>query len=346
MTRWLWLALALSPMALAVDPYRLVLVSDAESMTKAQEFARYLRERAPFNRIPADQFEISFTTLTPDQMDCGNNTPAAPRLVTCDEDAINREKRRVGGHAAAVFTSRGSGGSGGQIAVASRDYPTSTMLHELLHVFGFADEYHYEGFEVEHYCTPPREGPNVAIITPRPPYPTKEDALGRHSRNIPWVGEIAAATPVTESQQLGTPSSYSQDIGLFEGSHCTNARGTRKIYRPYLNSIMKSLNAGVIQPLYERRILEAMEGARGAPFNLSPTARTTVVVPTSAQEAVLGPVVNEQADSGAAEEPLCPPLLPSESQTFNPQGLRDEIQHIYHHILYPRNPHEGQSNGQ
>ncbi len=324
MKLWSMLIALTTTWAYAAEPYRLVLVSDPQSLPRAQEFAQYMRSQNPFNRIPAHEFEIKIVSVDAAQLACGFHDTQAPRLLTCNTDAANRIKRDNNAHAAAIFTAAGRGGSGGQIPVAASDYPLSTMLHELLHMYGLEDEYAYTGTEITKYCDNPPQGDNVAMITPDPPYADKADALQKHGSRIPWASQIAPATPITEGQNLGTPLSYTQEIGLFEGGHCSLAPGQRKFYRPYLNSIMRTLTDN-IQPFYQQRIISAMEAARQAPFSS---------------------LANSQVNDTTGVDPLCPPLLPASDTAVDAQGLRDEIQHIYHHILYPKNPHPGHNHGQ
>jgi len=343
-----YLLLTLLPLtALAQDPYRLVLVTDPESRTRAEDYKNYMLARAPFNQL-GNQLEIVITEMSDADMSCSNDMPSSPRIISCSTSKLNQRKQQLDGHHVAAFTDNATGGAGGQTAIASKDYPLNTMMHEMMHMYGLADEYCYENSEVEVYCNPPRRGPNVAMIQPNPPYADKGVALSKHGEKIGWSSEIHAPTPLTQGTTvLGTPDgNYGESAGLFEGGHCSNKAGlAEKVYRPYANSIMKSLSVDTIQPFYQARILEAMESARGRRFETVRPVQTTVAWPQMLSE----PEPSEVEVDGTpvqTEEIICPPTLgPVSGDGTNAATLKEEIDHIYQHILYPKTKHE-RPNGQ
>lgn len=324
----------------AQDPYRLVIVSDPESRARAEEYKNYLLARPPFNQL-GDQLEITITEMSDADLSCANDMPASPRIIRCNTSKLNQRKRELDGHHVVAFTNNGSGGAGGQQAIASIDYPLNTMMHEMMHMYGLADEYCYQNDEVGVYCNPPRRAPNVAMIIPNPPYANKGEALSKHSDKIAWTGEIHAPTPITQGRTgLGTPSgNYGESAGLYEGGHCSNkASMSEKVYRPYENSIMKTLSVDTIQPFYQARILEAMESARGSRFVRQAERTTTVAWPQ---------MLSPEAESQVEPEIICPPTLgPTTGDATNTATLKEEIDHIYQHILYPKKKHVRPENGQ
>ncbi len=322
--------------AFAQDPYRLVVVADPESRARAEEYKTYLLSKPPFSQLGA-QLDIVITEMSDSDLSCANDMPASPRIISCDRSKLNQRKRQLDGHHVVAFTNNGSGGAGGREAIASIDYPLNTMLHEMLHMYGLADEYCYEGTEVGVYCNPTRLGPNVALIVPNPPYADKGDAMAKHSNRIGWASEIQAPVPVTQgTSTLGSPSGdYGDSAGLFEGGNCSNNTALAEtIYRPYENSIMKTLSVQTIQPFYQARILEAMEAARGSRFETRPVITQRPL--TIATDGVI-----------TTEEVICPPILgPVSGDGANTESLKEEIDHIYQHILYPKKKHTSPTNGQ
>jgi hypothetical protein len=338
--RALLLAL-LSWSAFAQDPYRLVMVADPESRARAEEYKNYMLSKAPFNQL-GGQLEIVITEMSDRDLSCANDMPTSPRIIRCDTSKLNQRKRELGGHHVVAFTNNATGGAGGQQAIASVDYPLNTMLHEMLHMYGLADEYCYTGTEVEEYCNPPRSAPNVAMIVPAPPYANKGEAFAKHGDKIPWSSEIYAPTPITQGTDvLGTPAGqYGESAGLYEGGHCTNkAALTEKIYRPYQNSIMKSLSVDSLQPFYQARILEAMEAARGRRFEARPARTTNVLWPQMLSE--------PEATEIQPEEIICPPLLdPETADATNRNSLKDDMESIFKNFIYPKKKNVRQNNGQ
>jgi hypothetical protein len=272
------------------NPFKIVLVADPQAKARAQEFKTYILAKEPFKSL-ASEIEISISEMSVADLSCGNTIPTSPRIITCDRNKIARRLSEVGAHNALVFTSKGSGGAGGSIPVASTDYPLSTMLHEFLHTAGLQDEYHYSESEQTHYCNPPLKGANVALIKPNPAFANKQVALNKHGSEIPWNSYILQATPISTTQALGSPgtTTYQNSAGLYEGGHCSKkANLTEKIYRPYVNSIMKSLSDRPIDKLYSDRLVSYMEGRRGQKFQLA-TGTTLTPPPPPPCESIQKP---------------------------------------------------------
>ncbi|MBY0516689.1 MAG: M64 family metallopeptidase [Bacteriovoracaceae bacterium] len=295
------LPLLFSTLAYAV-PYKMVIITDPETKARAEEFKEYIKSKSPFNKL-GDQFAVEISEMSADEMACSNDQPDAPRIISCNTSKLWNRKSQLGGHIAAAFTSKGTGGAGGSIAVASKDYPLSTMLHEMLHTYGLDDEYTYSESERKVYCKPPKLGLNTAIIKTSPPYADKKEALDKHAERIPWSGKILEETPITHGSGLGTTEDdkLKDTIALFEGGNCTGTADFDKtIYRPYLNSIMKTLSNDTIYPLYEERMISQMESARGEKFTfntVTPTQESaTVDCEPGKQEKVI-PQTNKDLES-------------------------------------------------
>ncbi len=322
--------------ARAQEKFKLLLVADQASAARAQEYKDYMLRTPPFDSV-ADQLDVKIQVLSDDELKCGPGRRIV-RLLECDTQRVAREKAGQGAHMAAVFTSKGSGGSGGQIPIASKDYPLGTMLHEMLHAFGLDDEYSYDPEEVDTYCSPPSSGPNIAVLAPLGSYVSKAHAMSTHGKDIEWSGDIEAPTPVTHEQQLGTPplQQHREKAGLYEGGNCsmaTRALGARRVYRPYFASIMKHVSTGSagVYPLYQRRILQGMAGLLGRPL-----------VP----RAVVRPQVPPQEDIKQQQESKADCLESSIRVPQTPVELSYDIDHIFQHFLNPHDPHPGHTHGQ
>jgi len=340
--KYLLLALV-SFTALAQDPYRLVMVADPESRTRAEEYKAYLLSKPPFNQL-GNQLDIVITEMSDSDLSCSNDMPSSPRIISCDTSKLNKRKRDLDGHHVVAFTNNATGGAGGQQAIASVDYPLNTMMHEMMHMYGLADEYCYKDSEVDVYCNPPRRAPNVAMIAPNPPFANKGEAFEKHGDKIAWSGEIHAPTPITQGTEvLGTPSgNYGESAGLYEGGHCTNKTSmTEKVYRPYENSIMKTLSVNTIQPFYQARILEAMEAARGRRFEVRPVRNVNVAWPQMLSEP------EPETIDVQTEEVICPPLLgPTTGETSNADSLKVDMDYIFKKFFNPKKKNVRPENGQ
>jgi hypothetical protein len=206
-------------------------------------------------------------------MDCGNKTPNSPRIISCDNTLLYKKQAEAEAHLSIAFTSNGSGGAGGGIPVASMDYPIQTMFHEMLHTYGFDDEYSYKTngeAEFNYYCSNVRNGVNMAYFKDVPPYADDKAAREKHNSQIPWYGKIPASQLITNIADLGTVTTYQpmgkQTAGLYRGGACDSDKIPG--WRPYLNSIMRGYSDTTIYPLYEEVITKQIEAKLGRKLNL------------------------------------------------------------------------------
>lgn len=274
------LATALSPVWSADDQYKIVVVTDPAAKTKAQEFSNYLRTKPPFSKM-GEKLVIEIAEISADSMNCSNSMPNSPRIIRCDTEVIAREQAKRDGNLALAFTSRGSGGAGGGIPIASMDYPIQTMFHEMLHTFGLADEYDYSAEEQTVYCKNPKSRANIAYFKDNPPYSDDPTARVFHGRDIPWMGGIPAGKLITTGPQLGSPLASplrpgSQEMGLYRGGSCNSA--ALPGWRPYESSIMKGYRDDTIYPIYEEIIVRNLESSMGGSLNLPPPETTCLKV--------------------------------------------------------------------
>lgn len=259
------------------EPYKILIVSDPEAQSKATDFKNYLLTKPPFSKMKSRDLEIKIVSASPNELNCGNTYPGAPRVILCDEANLNRMKAREEANLAMVFTSTASGGSGGAIPIASKDYPIQTMFHEMLHTYGCDDEYEYSASEAEIYCQNPRSETNGAYFQDRPPYDSDSAARTMHRRDVPWMNSISLTTHITQGSQLGSVIRYrppgEQILGVYRGGACQ-----KKIpsWRPYPNSIMNGYTDDTVYPLYEEIIVKSIESKIGRRLDLrAPAALKT-----------------------------------------------------------------------
>ncbi len=260
-------------------------MADENSTQSAEAYRNYILEQRPFNRLRPEDLVVEIQTAPAAEMGCSNPGTTNNRLIECDKSYLRGLKRGARASIAVAFTSTATGGSGGEIPIATsnfENYPISTMFHEMLHAYGFADEYQYKTEqERSAFCSPPRRLPNIAYFNDEPPYATDSDARSRHSGQIPWFGNIGADVLITHGTDLGTTAvphteSGTQTAGLYAGGPCSL---WMKSWRPYQGSIMREYRDDTIYPLYEKIILGKIANAIGRTPVLRDPAAEIVVTP-------------------------------------------------------------------
>lgn len=259
-------------------PYKIIIVTDPVAAPRAEEFKKYLVTKPPFSRM-GELLQIEIVPMEAETMSCVNDMPNAPRIITCNRDSIFKIQSNHNAHLSLAFTSNGSGGAGGDIPIASMDYPIQTMFHEMLHTFGLADEYDYSESEQTVYCNNPVPSPNIVYFKDTPPYENDSLARSKHSNKVHWMGQIPTLQLVTSGTNLGSASLEEinvglQPLGLFRGGSCNNS--TLPGWRPYQSSIMKGYDDDTIYPIYEEAVLRNIETALGRRTPLPPAQANCV----------------------------------------------------------------------
>lgn len=256
-------------------PYKIVVITDEESKERAEEFKNYLLQKPPFSKM-AEKLDIKIVSLKKEEMDCKNSNPDSPRIISCDYQKLQDVQSKEVANLAVAFTASGSGGSGGNIPIASKDYPIQTMFHEMLHAYGLDDEYDYSANEKTVYCSSPRNSANLVYFKDKPPYSDDAAARKTHKNDVPWMSGISQTKMITEGLNLGSENKFEkngeQTMGLYRGGACSSA--DLPGWRPYLNSIMKGYLDDTIYPFYEEVIVRNIESSLGRKLNLPPPTVT------------------------------------------------------------------------
>ena len=284
-TGWTKLSIVGKTEVKKTKPYKIIIVTDPTAFPRAEEFKKYLITKPPFSRM-GEKLQIELVSMDTEKMNCKNDMPDAPRIITCNRDLIYRTQSQHNAHLSLAFTSSGSGGAGGDIPVASMDYPIQTMFHEMLHTFGLDDEYDYSESEQTVYCNNPVSSPNVVYFKDTPPYETDSFARSKHSDKVHWMGQIPPVQLITSGTNLGSASLEKinaglQPLGLFRGGSCNNS--TLPGWRPYQSSIMKGYDDDTIYPIYEAAVLRNIESAVGRKTSLPPAESRCVHTQPSIQ---------------------------------------------------------------
>jgi|GEM_PF-5835561 len=254
-------------------PYRMRLVADAGAMNRAAEFTDLFLGHEAFAGIK-DGLLLERVEGDLGRMNCRNDVPESPRIIRCDAEYI-LSLGTGPAHVTAVFTSRGVGGAGGAMPIASINYPAITMLHELLHTWTLNDEYQYSQSEADFYCSEPSilKGPNNTSLQARDSYESEEEAVRLHGGDIPWLAD--ALLPITApgfagARKLGTQLSLGdrEKPGLFSGANCSRKTPSFRPYGP--DTIMRTLSADWIPAIHRKAVLAEIAKAAGWPRAFSP----------------------------------------------------------------------------
>ncbi|MEI7527722.1 MAG: hypothetical protein WCK76_02155, partial [Elusimicrobiota bacterium] len=183
--------------------YHIRFVADAAAIARAREFTELLLTHEAFASV-RDRFRVEYVVGDAARMNCRNDVMQSQRIIRCDMDYV-LSLGASPAHLTAVFTSRGVGGAGGAVPIASRDYPLPTILHEMLHTWGLQDEYIYSQSEADYYCGNSKilKAPNTSAFAIRGTYGSDAEAGDRHRDDIPWFDYIRAPITTPEEHTSG-----------------------------------------------------------------------------------------------------------------------------------------------
>lgn len=238
----LLLALA-APGALAQGqrPYAIKVFTEPGAEAAAQTFIKELSELEPFRQlIRARALSVSSEPELATELNCRGGNFGIERLAQCQTASIVRRCGQA--DLCPIFTNVPWIGAGGKpYPIASSSFPWTTMLHELVHTFGFSDEYAYTPSETRTYCRSSTRNPNEISLSVRNVFRTEALALEACQRHVPWCREaIAAGTQVVQrgadgSFRVGSPPPQacpSTQLGVYPGAGCQR-KHPEFTFRPY-----------------------------------------------------------------------------------------------------------------
>lgn len=204
-------------------------------------------------------------------MQAQQQVEAAQRLVACDagQALVDISGQENADRTIFVKDSNqwaGAGGSSITITITTL-LPPGGAIHELLHSFGFGDEYEYASpCEADTYCPYAEAGEwaNLAVLEDRSPYSSDADARQKHSSKIPWYSKIKKGTLITTGKNLGTPQK--NQIGLHSIKVCDMAEKKITSWRPGSQpTIMEELQAVYIPQSYWPKIAQSLNTTLDSP---------------------------------------------------------------------------------
>lgn len=187
---------------------------------------------------------------------------AAQRLVVCDAGQALMDISGKENADRTIFVKESDtwAGAGGSSITITTAVPPSGAIHELLHSFGFGDEYEYASpCEADTYCPYVATGywGNIAVLEDFSPYKSDASARQIHSSKIPWYSSIKPRTLITTGTSLGTPKK--NEIGLHRIQVCDKAESKVTSWKPgSQTTVMETLNTGYIPTFYYAKIAESL----------------------------------------------------------------------------------------
>lgn len=212
--------------------------SGAENRTR--EFLSELRSVEPFKQLLEQKALIIESPVLVSGLNCRGGNFGIPRLAQCDLDSI---KESCGGaDLCPVYTGVPDIGAGAErFPIVSSSFPWTTMLHEVVHTFGFTDEYAYTKKESGIYCPGVKNWQNGHSRNSEDEFSTKDQAEKFCKKNISWCQlAIDSGTQVVTKTRNGkfrigspTPSSCPDvTLGVYPGGSC-QAKNPNGTWRPY-----------------------------------------------------------------------------------------------------------------
>lgn len=219
--------------------------SEPGSESAAQDFIENLKKQQPFKQlIEKDIIQLTDKPLSAEGITCRGGAYGIPRLAQCD---LNSIKAKCGNsNLCPVYTKVPFIGAGGpKFPIVSSSFPWTTMLHEIVHTFGFTDEYAYTHSEVENYCSSSSSWPNghahVTANNEVELFESEQKAIDSCKKKIPWCKQAIeeGATIVQKlpngNFKIGSPlpeKCPSTQLGVYPGGSC-QALSPKGTFRPY-----------------------------------------------------------------------------------------------------------------
>lgn len=268
---------------------KILIVTDEAVKAKARDVKDTIKATPPFSKMR--DLEIVVHSILKENLNCSyplaslgeDKTKAAPntkaethsnslskerrdefRLIVCKEtpeiiDLIGKENAD---RTILIKESPEWAGSGGSLVTMTTGMDSAVGIHELMHTFGFADEYAFVStVEADAYCPYLQKNgaPNLAVFKDESPYASDAEARQKHEGHIPWYSKIKAETFITTGVNLGTPQK--NVIGLFQVGTCDRATEKVKSWRPgHLPNVMDNVSSKTIHipEVYWQQIAESL----------------------------------------------------------------------------------------
>ena len=261
--------------------YTVALVIDEESRSRTASIIEEIEKIPPFDSlIKSGQIEFKAVGAEASKLGCKQGK-VIKRLIECNDDYAVRLAQKVNADRVVVISDTATGGAAGSVANIGTagwgaklknwtgiDPFSSVVIHELLHTWGFTDEYTYPKNDAKIYCDKDgvagrKSSPNVVVLKDRAPYSSDASAKSIHGPEIPWFGGIKPSTKITTGSNLGTPkegSFFSKEVvvGLFPAGVCDNSEPPIPTWKPTDQISIMETTVGEIPEAYHAHIYRAV----------------------------------------------------------------------------------------
>lgn len=225
-------------------PYKVKVFAEAGAEERALEYIQSMRSLEPFKQLVEKNALVIETTPAPvSGINCRGGANNIARLAQCNLENV---KSACDADLCPVYTSVPNIGAGGaKYPIVSSSFPWTTMLHEVVHTFGFTDEYAYTKSETGTYCPNTVNWKNGhSHVTKKDEIETfrkKEEAEEFCIKNIPWCQKaietgIAVVQKTPDGKfKVGSPTPPSCPnviLGVYSGGSC-QAKSANGTFRPY-----------------------------------------------------------------------------------------------------------------
>ncbi len=222
-------------------PFKVKVFAEPAAEVRAHEYIKNMKELEPFKQlIEQKALLIENSPVIVTGINCRGGNFGIPRLAQCD---LNSVKESCGdADLCPVYTSFPDIGAGAKrFPIVSSSFPWTTMLHEVVHTFGFTDEYSYTKKESGIYCPGVKNWQNGHSRNSEEVFTTKELAENFCRKNISWCElAINSGTQVIQKiedgkYRIGSPTPAScpdVTLGVYSGGSC-QAKNPGGTWRPY-----------------------------------------------------------------------------------------------------------------
>lgn len=239
------LVTTLLPLSLWANSYDVRVIAEAGSEDAALEFIENFRNIEPFKQLAEKGvMKIETAPITVTGLNCRGGNSGIARLAQCDMEKIKSLCGDV--DMCPVYTTVPEIGAGNpKYPIVSSSFPWTTMLHEVVHAYGFTDEYAYSRSETTVYCPDKVSWHNGhSHVTKRGKeeyYQNASDAEASCRKLIPWckdaidAGAIVVQAAPNGKFIIGSPppvSCPSVLLGVYPGGSC-QAKSPFGTWRPY-----------------------------------------------------------------------------------------------------------------
>lgn len=221
--------------------YAVKVFSEPGAEERAQEYIDKMKLLEPFKQLlAAGVFVINDSPVVVTSTNCRGGSHGIERLAQCNTSEVS--KFCDGADLCPIFTSFPLVGAGGSpYPISSSSFPWTTMLHEVIHTFGFSDEYAYTKRETGTYCGGWKDTPNERQLSRLRFYDSEEKARKACVKLISWCEEaikqgsqIATKAP-NGKWIIGSPEPVrcpNNILGVYLGAGCMK-KSPETTYRPY-----------------------------------------------------------------------------------------------------------------